>query len=323
MKESFPRINYLRVSVTDRCNFNCIYCRPYERVRILDRAQLLSFEEIIEFIQLTVRWGIRKIRLTGGEPLIRKDIVKLIGMISRIKGIEEITLTTNGTMLENFARDLKKKGLSRVNVSLDSLNREKFIQITGHDELPKVLRGIRAAKKAGFDPIKINVVVLKGINNEEVNNFIEFSQKNYLPVRFIEYMPINGVGEGKWYISNEDVRKAIEKRWGKLESAFFPGAGPARYFTFKESSVPIGFISFRTHPFCKECNRLRLTSEGKLRPCLISNFEMNIKKALEGEDKENQIKRLFNLAIQYKITKEKPSEVNFDKTGKFMFQIGG
>ncbi|NQS89104.1 GTP 3',8-cyclase MoaA [Patescibacteria group bacterium] len=317
------KVDYLRISVTDRCNFNCIYCRPYERVKILNRAQLLSFEEIIEFIRLTARWGIKRIRLTGGEPLIRKDSLKLVDMISRIKGIKDIALTTNGTRLEKFARDLKKAKLSRVNVSLDSLNRKKFTRITGYDELPKVLRGIKAAKKVGLEPIKINVVVLKGINEEEVNNFVEFSQKNSLPVRFIEYMPINEVGEKKWYISNEAVKKKIKKRWGKLESAFLFGAGPAKYFTFKESSAPIGFISFITHPFCKGCNRLRLTSEGKLRPCLISNFEVDIKNALRGEDKKNQTKKLFDLALKYKIMREKNPEVNFDKTGKFMFQIGG
>ena len=315
------KVNYLRVSVTDRCNFNCIYCRPYERVKILDRAEILSFEEITKFIRLAARWGIKKIRITGGEPLIRKDIVKLVSMISKIKEIEEITLTTNGTRLENFAGDLKRGGLSRVNVSLNSLNRKKFVQVTGYDELPKVLRGIRAAMKVGLEPIKINVVVLKGINDEEVNNFVEFSQKNSLSVRFIEYMPINGVGDKKWYISNEDIRKIIEKKWGKLKLTSFPGAGPAEYFTFKENSIPIGFISFITHPFCKSCNRLRLTSEGKLRPCLISNFEIDIKDALRGDDKK--IKELFDLAIQYKITREKEPEVNFNKTGKFMFQIGG
>jgi len=291
-------------------------------VKILDRDKILSFEEITKFVWLTAKWGIKKIRLTGGEPLIRKDIVKLVGMISKIKEIEEITLTTNGVRLEEFASDLKKGGLSRVNVSLDSLNRKKFIQITGYDELPKVLRGIRAARKVGLEPIKINVVVLKGVNDDEVNNFVEFSQKNSLSVRFIEYMPINGVGDKKWYISNEGVKKIIEKKWGKLEPTYFHGAGPAQYFTFKGNSVPIGFISFITHPFCESCNRLRLTSEGKLRPCLISNFEVDIKDALRGDD-DKKIKELFDLAIQYKIIREKNPEVNFNKTGKFMFQIGG
>ncbi len=323
MKEFFSKINYLRISVTDRCNFNCIYCRPYERVKILDRAQLLSFEEIVKFIRLTVKWGIKKIRLTGGEPLIRKNIAQLIGMISRIEEIEDIALTTNGTILEDFAREFKKEGLSRINVSLDSLNRKNFMQITGYDELSKVLRGIKTAREAGFNLIKINVVVIKGVNDGEVSDFIEFSQKNSLPVRFIEYMPINGVGEEKWYISNETVKKKIEKRWGPLEPTYFSGAGPAEYFTIGKSSTPIGFISFITHPFCKKCNRVRLTSEGKLRPCLISNFELDVKSALRGKKEENQIKRMFNVALQYKNKRKRTLQTNFNDAGKCMFQIGG
>ncbi len=318
------KVDYLRISVTDRCNLNCIYCRPYEKVRVVNRAELLSFEEIAEFVRLTTKWGIRRVRLTGGEPLVRRDIVKLVDMLARIDGIEDIALTTNGIRLEEFSQKLKEAGLSRVNVSLDSLNEKKFARITGHNELSRVLRGIEAAQEVELDPVKVNVVVLKGINDEEAVDFVEFSQRNSLVVRFIEYMPINGVGGGKWYISNESIRKRIERRWGKLEPTSFEGGGPAKYLAVKKSSVPIGFISFLSHPFCKGCNRLRLTSEGKLRPCLISNFEVDIKNALRGENRQAGVRELFDLAVKYKSTREgKISTSGFNKAGRFMFQMGG
>lgn len=318
------RVDYLRVSVTDRCNFNCIYCRPYRRVKIIKKSELLSFEEIVEFIKLTTKWGIRKVRLTGGEPLIRKDILKLINMIAEIKKIEDISITTNGTKLEEFAWSLRKAGLSRVNVSLDSLNKEKFAKITGDNKLSKVLKGIEIAKKVGLEPVKINVVVLKGINDDEVIDFVEFSQRNSLIVRFIEYMPMNGVGERKWYISNKIIKRMIEKRWGYLEPTSLIGNGPAKYFTVKGSCVPVGFISFTSHSFCEKCNRLRLTCEGKLKPCLISDFEVDIKNVLRDKDKKRQIKEFFDLAINFKrARKKKITPPDPRKAGRFMFQIGG
>jgi cyclic pyranopterin phosphate synthase len=216
-----------------------------------------------------------------------------------------------------------------VNISLDSLNEKNFARITGHNKLSKVLRGIKAAREVGLKPIKINVVVLKGINDEEAVDLVKFSQRNSLIVRFIEYMPINGVGRREWYISNEIIKKMIEKRWGKLEPSFSVGSGPAKYFAIKGSSIPIGFISFISHPFCEECNRLRLTPEGKLRPCLISNFEVDIKNALRKENRQIHIKELFDLAVRYKsvrkekIRKGEISHFDFDKTNRFMFQIGG
>ena len=323
------KVDYLRISVTDRCNFNCIYCHPYERIKIVDRADLLSYEEIANFVTLATKWGIKKIRLTGGEALIRRNIVELVNMLVQIKGIEGITLTTNGAKLEEFAQSLKSAGLSRVNISLDSLNEKNFTRITGHNDLSKVLRGIKAAQEVGLKPIKINVVVLKGINDEETVDFVKFSQRNSLIVRFIEYMPINGVGRKNWYISNKIIKEKIIERWGKLEPTSFLGSGPAKYFAIKGSSIPIGFISFISHPFCEECNRLRLTSEGKLRPCLISNFEVDIKNALRKENRQTHIKELFDLAMRYKFVRKKKirkgeiSHFNFDKTNRFMFQIGG
>jgi len=319
------KVDYLRISLTDRCNFNCIYCRPYKRIKILNRADLLSFEEIVDFIRLVVKFGIRKIRLTGGEPLIRKGVIELINMISKIEEIKEISMTTNGAKLEEFASGLKKAGLSRINVSLDSLNEKKFTQITGYNGLSRVLRGIRIATEAGLNPVKINTVVLGGINDDEILDLVEFSQKNYLIVRFIEYMPINGMGNRKWYVSNEIVRNIIEKRWGKLKPVPFIGNGPARYFVTREGNIPVGFISFISHPFCKECNRLRLTCDGKLRPCLISDFEVDVKNALRSKrNREKNIGELFKEAVDFKVKREKKfTGFDFKRAGKFMFQIGG
>jgi len=316
------RLDYLRISLTDRCNLNCIYCRPGERIKILQKEELLSFEEIIKFIRLILPWGLKKVRITGGEPLIRKDVLKLISMIARIGQIKDIAMTTNGIVLEKFARDLKKAGLSRVNISLDTLSRGKFIRITGYDRLAMVLRGIRAAKDAGLEPVKINMVVLKGINDAEVLDFVSFAKENSLIPRFIEYMPINGAGMRDWYISNQVIKKIIEKKWGKLESVPFPGSGPAEYFKIKGISFTLGFISPISKPFCSTCSKLRLSADGKLKPCLASSYEIDIKRVLRESGQETRIEGLINSVIKFK--KKKRSHLpDFNAAGKFMFQIGG
>jgi len=316
------RSDYLRVSLTDRCNLNCIYCRPKGRVKLIRREELLSFEEIVDFIKFLTNFGLRKVRLTGGEPLLRKDVVKLIEMIAGVEKIKDIALTTNGIILEKFARKLKKAGLSRVNISLDTLNKEKFIKITGSDKLPEVIRGIKAAKEAGLEPVKVNVVALKGLNDNEVLDFVDFALKNSLILRFIEYMPIKGVGDRNWHISNEKVKKIIERRWGRLEPVSFYGPGPARYFKFKKASLKLGFISPVTSPFCHTCSRLRLSADGKLKPCLVSDYEVDIKKALRDENESFRLKEIIDFVERYKAKKRK-SCPNFDASGKFMFQIGG
>lgn len=316
------KLDYLRVSLTDRCNLNCIYCRPRKWVKLLEKDKLLSFEEIVKFTQFVTDLGVKKIRLTGGEPLLRKDVDRLVSMIARIKKIEEITLTTNGTRLEELVLVLKNAGLSRVNVSLDSLNRKKFFQITGYDGLPKVVRGIKAAREAGLDPVKINVVGLKGINDSEILDFVKFALKNSLILRFIEYMPVHGVGKKHWYISNQLVKKIIKERWGKLEPASFHGSGPAEYFRVKKTSLILGFISPVSRPFCHKCSRLRLSIDGKLKPCLVSGYEMDVKKALREKDNHLQVKKLISSAVRYKEEREK-SCPNFNTPRRFMFQIGG
>ena len=316
------KLDYLRISVTDRCNLNCIYCRPRERVTLLDRDKLLSLEEIVEFVTLMIPWGLEKVRLTGGEPLLRKDIVKLISMIAGIDGIKDITLTTNGTVLEGWASGLKNASLDRINISLDTLNKERFVQITGYDGLPNVLRGIKAARDAGLEPVKINVVVLRGINDAEIVDFVAFAQENSLVLRFIEYMNINKVGLRRWYIPNKVVKNAIEKIWGRLEPTSFTGSGPAEYFTLKRASLAIGFISPVSKSFCHHCSKLRLSADGKLKPCLAEDSEIDVKRILRSKDAHRQIEPLIKAVIAYK-KQRRASHPNFDNSGRFMFQIGG
>ena len=315
------KANYLRLSVTDRCNLKCLYCRPSERVRPLKQEELLSFEEITTVVGLAVARGIKKVRITGGEPLVRNNITDLIKMLSRIKGIRDLPMTTNGVRLAEFARPLKKAGLSRVNVSLDSLDRKKFAIITGQDNLLQVLRGIRAAREAGLEPIKINVVILKGINDNEILDFVNFAREKSLIVRFIECMPTNGSEQNGWYFSTVRVKKIIERKWGTLKPLpfFFPYS-PARYFRIDHTKVVLGFISPISQPFCHHCTRLRLTAAGKLRPCLASDLEIDLRRPLKGKNRDYEIKASFDLAMKEKL-KKRP-ELLYQRN-KYMFQIGG
>jgi len=245
------------------------------------------------------------VRITGGEPLVRKGVIELIRMIAKIDKIKDVCLTTNGAFLEEFALDLKKAGLKRVNVSLDTLKREKFKIITGSDSFLKVLKGIEVARKVGLEPVKVNVVVLKGINEEEILDFVDFAAKNKLVVRFIEYMPFNGEKDKNFYFSNKTVKKVIEEKWGKLYPASFSGGGPASYFKIKNIPCLVGFISPFSEPFCTG---------------LASNYEIDVKEILRGKNQEKEINKVINTALEFK---EKRSSLSFANPNRFMFQIGG
>lgn len=314
-------IDYLRLSVTDRCNLNCFYCRPDKNLVQLPPKEILSFEEIVKFLNLATHWGIKHVRVTGGEPLVRRNIVSLVKMLSSVPGIEELTMTTNGLRLAELALPLKEAGLSRINVSLDSLDRRKFSEITGCDELGEVLRGIAAARRVGLDPIKVNMVLLKGFNEEEIFHFVSFALENCLLVRFIEHMPINEIGGKRWYIPNTEVRERIQKKWGPLEPVdSSAGKGPAHYFRVNKRQPTLGFISPLSEPFCDSCNRLRLTADGKLRSCLLSGFEVDLKGVLrEGAPRET-MKELYEKVIR---NKPKHHHFEFPYSGRFMFEIGG
>lgn len=280
-------INYLRISVTDRCNLRCCYCMP-EGVQDVGMKNILTFEEIWEIVRTGVSLGITHIRITGGEPLMRKGCVDLIRGIREIPGVETITMTTNGVLLENYGKQLKEAGVDGVNISLDTLDPEEFYKITGKRELQEVLAGIRAAKTAGL-PVKLNAV-----NRKELDPIplVRYAQEENLPIRFIEMMP---VGYGKKYVgrSNEELRETLEAVCGKAEcmtnreELSRMGSGPAVYYQFSDLKVPVGFISAIHGKFCDTCNRVRLTAEGYLKLCLCYDEGEDLRRVLREGEKEN------------------------------------
>ena len=280
-------INYLRISVTDRCNLRCCYCMP-EGVQDVGMKNILTFEEIWEIVRTVVSLGITHIRITGGEPLMRKGCVDLIRGIREIPGVETITMTTNGVLLENYGKQLKEAGVDGVNISLDTLDPEEFYKITGKRELQEVLAGIRAAKTAGL-PVKLNAV-----NRKELDPIplVRYAQEENLPIRFIEMMP---VGYGKKYVgrSNEELRETLEAVCGNAEcmtnreELSRMGSGPAVYYQFSDLKVPVGFISAIHGKFCDTCNRVRLTAEGYLKLCLCYDEGEDLRRVLREGEKEN------------------------------------
>lgn len=280
-------INYLRISVTDRCNLRCCYCMP-EGVQDVGMKNILTFEEIWEIVRTGVSLGITHIRITGGEPLVRKGCVNLIRGIREIPGVETITMTTNGVLLGNYGKQLKEAGVDGVNISLDTLDPEEFFKITGKRELQEVLAGIRAAKTVGL-PVKLNAV-----NRKELDPIplVRYAQKENLPLRFIEMMP---VGYGKKYVgrSNEELRETLEAVCGKAEcmtnreELSRMGSGPAVYYQFSDLKVPVGFISAIHGKFCDTCNRVRLTAEGYLKLCLCYDEGEDLRRVLREGEKEN------------------------------------
>lgn len=316
------RINYLRISVTDRCNLRCRYCMP-EGVQDVGMKNILTFEEIWEIVKTGVSLGITHIRITGGEPLVRKGCADLILGIRKIPGVETITMTTNGVLLGNYAKQLKEAGVDGVNISLDTLDPEEFCQITGKRELPAVLAGIRAAKDAGL-PVKLNAVNRKELDPVPL---VRYAQNENLPFRFIEMMP---VGYGKQYVgrSNEELREMLEKTFGTVEKLVDSeelsrmGSGPAVYYRFSDLKVPVGFISAIHGKFCDTCNRVRLTAEGYLKLCLCYDQGVDLRHVLREGEKEN-LRTVMEEAIFRKPAAhcfERPSEMT--ETHE-MVKIGG
>lgn len=287
MIDNFGReINYLRISITDRCNLRCRYCMPEAGIsHLIPHSEILSFEEIIRLAEAAAKLGIRKIRLTGGEPLVRHSVVELISRLNRIEGIDEIVITTNGILLADMAEDLKKAGLKRVNISLDTLDPKKFAEITRGGDFSRVLEGIRAAIKAGLAPVKINTVALGGFNDDEFGDFIELTRDHDISVRFIELMPIGhaDVGEGYGFISNQEILNRFPELTPEPARRF----SVATEYRLPGAAGTVGFISALSNHFCADCNRIRLTSDGKIKPCLHSNEEIPMKPVLmHGTDQE-------------------------------------
>ena len=320
------KIEYLRISVTDKCNFKCRYCLSDKNYQFLPRDEILRYEEIAEIVRVSKSIGITSVRLTGGEPLIRKGIENFIYQIREI-GIKDVSVTTNGYLLWEKAKTLKESGLKRVNISLDSLNPKKFAYITGKNERAfyKVLKGIEKALEIGLNPVKINVVLIKDFNDNEIDSFISFSENYGVEVRFIELMPVgNSPFSRSHFVPISHLKNLIEKRWGKLIPTQTLKKGPAKSYTVEGTKAVLGFIPSISEHFCSECNRIRLTPEGKLRLCLMRDEEVDLKCIIRSDSySPDKLRRAILDAI------EKKKRINgieaLERLGceRKMFSIGG
>lgn len=295
-------VEYLRLSLTDRCNMRCQYCMPAAGADLLPADHILRYEELTRLVGLLARLGIRKVRLTGGEPLVRKGVVDFIRKLTAVEGVSEVTLTTNGSLLAPMAEDLFRAGLKRINISLDSLQPERFRQITGRDWYDRVWEGIREAERVGFSPIKLNVVVMGGINDREIPGFVELARKRPYQVRFIEYMPIGR--ESRWSRARfVDTAATLEKVRGlaRLIPAARQGLdGPARSYHIEGAKGGVGFISPLSDHFCSLCNRLRLTPQGHLRTCLFSDRETDLRGLLRSGADDAELSAVMTAALESK-----------------------
>ncbi len=329
MQDSYNReINYLRVSVTDRCNLRCQYCKPKEGSSREGRDDILSFEEIYRIVRLAVGLGITKIRITGGEPLVRKGLLSFIRELGEIDGLNDISLTTNGVLLAPMAADIWRAGIRRINISLDSLDELKYARITGGGDLRAVRSGIEEARRLGFNPIKINNVAIRGFNDDEILDFAKMAFQNPFQVRFIELMPVGPtgcMGNGN-YLSNLAVREIIAGPYRLQETLSTGGnAGPARIFRIEGGQGEIGFISPLSHTFCDSCNRLRLTADGYLLSCLLHPDGIDLRGSLRGGLSDDNLTELLKRAIMVKPMQHRashdPGQVK--KCGRHMYRIGG
>ena len=321
-------ISYMRISVTDRCNLRCIYCMPPEGVPLRSHDDILRYEEIETIVWAAAELGITKIRLTGGEPLARLGVADLVRLLARIPGIDDLAMTTNGILLSRYAADLAEAGLQRVNVSLDTLRPERFRRITRRGQLEDVLAGMEAAREAGLEPIKINTVVIRGMNDDEVVDLAQKTMAAAWNVRFIEMMPVgnSALADDDWQervVTAQEIRQRIESALGELEPAkISTGDGPARYYRLPGARGTLGFITPISEHFCYQCNRLRLTADGQLRPCLLSDQEIDLRTPLRQGADVAQIKDLLLQGIE-----NKPWEHHLDELERpekrVMSEIGG
>jgi len=321
MQDGFNRqINYMRISVTDRCNLRCFYCRGVQDFNFIPHEEILTYEEILRLVRLALRLGIDRFRLTGGEPLVRKGLKSLIAGITSLPGVSDVALTTNGLLLVENLERLRAAGLRRLNISLDSLDRERFKQITGVDGLEKVMDGLKQALVAGFDPVKINTVLLRGLNDrEDVEKFIALAVDFPVHVRFIELMdfsPVDG-----YFVSVLEILEEIKKKY-KLDPFEIPGSGPARsHFRIAGMKGSFGFIAPYSYHFCRSCNRLRLAADGQLRTCLFSEKTYNLRTLLRRGAADEEILEAIRVALAEKPGSWQESKRNSRKNG--LRSIGG
>ena len=318
-------VDYVRISVTDRCDFRCVYCMA-EDMQFLPRSEVLSLEEIELIARAFTQLGVKKIRITGGEPLVRKQLVNLLEALGRLNGLNELVMTTNGGRLETFAAQLRAAGVKRLNISLDSLQDDKFRRLTRHGDLQQVLRGIDAAIDAGFERIKLNAVILKGRNDDEILDLVDFCRGRQLDLSFIEEMPlghINSHNRALSFCSSDEVRERITSRYPLMPSTE-TSAGPSRYFRMPDSAIRLGFISPHSHNFCAQCNRVRLTAEGRLLLCLGNEHSVDLRAVVRRYP--GQLEPLQHAIIA--AMELKPEQHHFDLTEqpqivRFMNMTGG
>jgi cyclic pyranopterin phosphate synthase len=317
-------LNYLRISITDRCNLRCIYCVPHSRIPKILHKDILRYEEILRLVGIGVRLGISKVRITGGEPLVRKGVYSFLDKLTRIEGLLDVSLTTNGVLLKKNIDKIKSAGIKRINVSMDTLNRKKYKQITGHDHFHQVWEGIERALDLGFAPIKVNVVALKGINDDELIDLARLSFSYPFHIRFIEQMPIGNSGiKTDRHLLVPEIKKLISPL-GKLipvEKQIYDG--PARRYGFAGAKGEIGFISPLTDHFCNKCNRLRLTASGRLRSCLLSGYQEDIKGPLRSGCLDSDLVDVILSAVHNKPFEHGVGCSRHDRVSGLMSSIGG
>ncbi len=325
--DRFGRVHTnLRVSVTDRCNIRCFYCMPQANVRFLPRSEILTFEEIARFVSVCARMGIRKVRLTGGEPLVRAELPRLVQLLAAIPGIEDLAMTTNGLLLAEQADALRRAGLQRLNISLDAMHEETFQKISRRSGLHKVLAGIEAACSAGFRRIRLNAVAIRGITEPEIIPLAEFARQRNLELRFIEFMPLDA--DHNWQpsqvLSGYEIRAILEEHFGPLKpSGREDPSQPAIDYAYQDGAGTVGFINPVTQPFCNTCNRLRITAEGQVRNCLFSTVEWDARRLLREGGSDEQIAELLHACVGSKKPGHGIDQPEFVRPARAMFEIGG
>lgn len=315
----------LRVSVTDRCNIRCRYCMPAKGVSFRSHGEILTFEEIVRFVAVAAGLGIRKVRLTGGEPLVRKQVCELVEMLAAVPGIDDLAMTTNGILLSQYAGALKDAGLHRLNISLDTLSRSKFQRISRRDELPRVLEGIAAARRAGFRQIKLNALAIRGQTEEDIVPLARFARQHGMELRFIEFMPLGADDqwEGGQVLSGGEILNMLSDALGPLEPLYQDEShAPATQYRFLDGGGRVGLINTLSEPFCHRCSRLRLTAEGRVRNCLFSSEEWDARAVMRGGGTDEQLAQLIRQAVCAK--KERGSQSDrLARVDRTMHQIGG
>ncbi|MHB1652813.1 MAG: GTP 3',8-cyclase MoaA [Desulfitobacteriaceae bacterium] len=323
MQDQFQRqIEYLRISITDRCNLRCQYCMPPEGIKWIPRETILSFEEILRLMDISTHLGFRRFRITGGEPLVRKGVLDFLQKAAQLPGVEDLMLTTNGMLLPEMAFALKLAGVNRVNISLDTLDPERFRRITRGGDVHKVIQGVFRSLEAGLEPVKINVVVVRHSNLKELPRFLELARNYPLHIRFIELMPIGSSSERRAdFVPIEEMKRVLGI--GEVPSTQeVRGGGPAEYFRPVGFTGSIGFISAISRHFCHTCNRVRLTADGKLRPCLHNSHEVDLREAMREGKSDEEVADIFSRAVWYKPAEHRMNEEAWQDM-RFMSQIGG